>query len=151
MVHHLFSTNPVPSSASHHIYQTSWRKRRHLKSPRSLTVSSASRSCFTSGHPVDPRPFRSMTIGPPIPEIQFDLENSMTKVKVKGTLVSVASSWLISSVFHTWASYRLPSLSFPDNWASHSRDKICAAQRPLVSHQLDQPFLRRVKWKVRRG
>ena len=40
-----------------------------------------------------------MTIGPPIPEIQFDLENSRLKVKVKGTVVSLASSWLISFCF----------------------------------------------------
>ena len=65
-----------------------------------------------------------MTIGPPIPEIQFDLENSKTKVKVKGTPVSAAPSWLISLVFHIRASYRLPSLSFHDNRASHSRDTI---------------------------
>ena len=37
-----------------------------------------------------------MTIGPFIPEIQFDLENSRSKVKVKDTPVSPASSWLIS-------------------------------------------------------
>ena len=35
----------------------------------------------------------------PIPEIQFDLENSRPKVQVKVTLVSVASSWLISFCF----------------------------------------------------
>ena len=29
---------------------------------------------FISGHPIDSRPFLSMTIGPPIPEIQFDFE-----------------------------------------------------------------------------
>ena len=55
--------------------------------------------CFTSGHPIDSRSFRFMTTGPPIPEIQFDLENSRSKVKVKGTLVSVASSWFISFLF----------------------------------------------------
>ena len=59
-----------------------------------------------------------MTIGPPIPEIQFDLENSRSKVKVKGTPLSAASSWLNSLVFHIMASYRLPSLSFHDNQAS---------------------------------
>ena len=37
---------------------------------------------------------------PPIPKIQLDLENSRSKVKVKGTLVSVASSWPISFLFH---------------------------------------------------
>ena len=31
--------------------------------------------CFTSGHPIDPCTFCFMTIGPPILEIQFDLEN----------------------------------------------------------------------------
>ena len=150
-------------------YWTSRRKRRHLNSPRSVIVSSASRSQwlgFTSGHPIDSRPFcsmtightipetqiwpwkfkvkrqcqrynsqhsvqlthflsvshqgilstpfRSMTIGPPIPEIQFDLENPGSKVKVNGTTFSAASSWLISLTFHIRASYRLLSLSFHD-------------------------------------
>ena len=79
---------------------------------------------FTSGHPIDSHPFRSMKIVPPIPEIQFDLENSRSKVNVKGTPVSTASSWLISSVFHIRESYWLPSLSFHDNRSSHSRDTI---------------------------
>ena len=65
-----------------------------------------------------------MTIGPPIPEIQFDLENSRSKAKVKSTPVSAASCWLISLVFHSRASYRPPSLSFHDNRASHSWDTI---------------------------
>ena len=50
-----------------------------------------------------------MTIGPPIPEIQFDLENSRLKAKVKGTVVSVASTWLIT-------------FSFYINWTNHSHD-----------------------------
>ena len=50
-----------------------------------------------------------MTIGPPIPEIQFDFENSRSKVKVKGTLFSIASSWLISFWFHI-------------NWTNQSED-----------------------------
>ena len=157
------------------------RKRRHIRSPRSLTIPSASGShsgcllhqgilltpipvvpwqsglpfpmynltlkiqgqrqrskvpqsaqrpdnsfpqCFTPGHPIDPCPLSSMTFGPPIPEIPFDLDNSRSKVKVKGTLVSAASRWLISLVFHIRASYRLPSLSFHDNRASHIRDRI---------------------------
>ena len=66
----------------------------------------------------------SMTIGPPIPVIQFDHKNSRSNVKVKGTQVSAASSWLISLVFHIRASYRLLSLTFHDNWASHSRDTV---------------------------
>ena len=61
---------------------------------------------------------------PPIPEIQFDLENSRSKVKVKGTLVNAASCWLISLVFHIRASYPLPSPSLHDNQASHSWDTI---------------------------
>ena len=65
-----------------------------------------------------------MTIRPPIPEIQFDLENSRSKVRVKGTPVSPASSWLISLVFHIRASYWLLSLSFHDNQASYSWDTI---------------------------
>ena len=40
-----------------------------------------------------------MTVGPPIPAIQFDLENSWSKVEVKGTPVSIGSSWLISFGF----------------------------------------------------
>ena len=73
---------------------------------------------------IDSCPFHSMTIRPPIPKIQFDLDNSRSKVKVKGTPVSAASFWLISLVFHTRASYRLLSLSFHDNRASRSRDTI---------------------------
>ena len=116
-----------------------------------------------------------MTIGPPISEIQFDLENSRSKVKVKGTLVSAVSSWFIYLVFHVRASYRLSSLSFHDNQASHSRDtipriknsrskvkvKVQGQRYPsqhsiqlthflLVSHRLDQPFLRYGKCNVRR-
>ena len=64
-----------------------------------------------------------MAIRPPIPEIQFDLENSSSKAKVN-TPVSTASCWLISLVFHIRASYWLPSPSFYDNRASHSRDTI---------------------------
>ena len=65
-----------------------------------------------------------MAIGPPIPDIQFTLQNSRSKVKVKGTPVSAWFSWLISLVFHIRASYQLPSLSFHDNRASHSRHTI---------------------------
>ena len=50
-----------------------------------------------------------MTIGPPIPEMQFDLENSRSKAKVKGTLFNRASSCLISFLFHI-------------NWTNHSWD-----------------------------
>ena len=50
----------------------------------------------------------------------IDLKNLRSKVKVKGTPVSAASSWLISLVFHMRASYRLLSFSFHDNRASHS-------------------------------
>ena len=75
-------------------------------------------------HAIDSRPFHSMTIRPPIPEIQFDLENSRSKVKVKGTPASAVSFWLISLVFHIRASYQLPSPSFHDNRASHSQDII---------------------------
>ena len=105
------------------------RKRRHLKSPRSLTVSSTSRShsgCISHQgmHAIDSHPFHPMTILPPIPKIQFDLENSRSKVKVKDTPVSAASFWLISLVFHIRVSYWLLSLSFHDNRASHSRDTI---------------------------
>ena len=40
--------------------------------------------CFTSGHPIDSCPCHSITIRSPIPEIQLHLENSRSKVKVKG-------------------------------------------------------------------
>ena len=73
-------------------------------------------------HAINSRPLRSMTIGPLVAEIQFYLDNSKSKVKVKGTPGSTASSWLIFLVFHIRASYRLPSVSFPDNRAFHSRD-----------------------------
>ena len=114
---------------------------------------------FTSGHPIDSRPLCSMTIGPLIPEIQFDLGNLRSKVQAKGNPVSTASNRLISLVFHIRASYRLPSLLFHDNRASLSRDTIWRfkvkgqgqtypSQRSIqlthflfISHQLDQPFL----------
>ena len=136
------------------------------KSPRSLTVYSASWSnigCVSHQGilPIDSRPYHSMTIGPLIPQIQIDLENSRSKVRVKVNPVSAASSWLISLVFHIRASYRIPSLSVLDNRASHSRDTIWPwqfkvkgqrqrypSQRSIqlrhflfVSHQLDQLFL----------
>ena len=104
----------------------SGRKCRHLRSPRSLTVSSALRSysgCVLH-RGIDFYPFRSMAITPPIPNIQFDLENSRSKVKVKYTPVSAASCWLIPLVFHIRASHRLPIPLFHDNRASHSRDTI---------------------------
>ena len=117
------------------------------------------------------RPYRSLTIGPPIPEIQIDLENSRSKVKVKGTPVSAASSWLIFLVFHTRASYLLPSLRsmtivlpFPEiqfdleNSSSKVKDKGQGQRYPsqrsiqlthfIISHQLDQPFLRCGKYNV---
>ena len=75
--------------------------------------------CFTSGHPIDSCPFHSVTIGLPIPEMQFDFENSSSMVTVKGTIVSAASSWLFCVVFHIRAYCRHPSLSFHDNRASH--------------------------------
>ena len=120
-----------------------------------------------------------MTIGPPVPEIQFDLENSRSKVKVKGTPVSAVSSWLISLLFHIRASYQLPSLSFNDNWASHSiwpglpynltlkiqgqsqgqsqgqrypsQHSIQLTHFLFVSHQLDKPFKRYGRYKLRQN
>ena len=116
--------------------------------------------CFTSGHPIDSRPFRSWLSGLPFPRYNLILkiqgqrypsqrsiqlthfrsfshqgilstpvpfipwqlglpfprynltleikgQRSRSKVKVKGTLVSIASSWLISFLFHI-------------NWTNHS-------------------------------
>ena len=127
------------------------RKRRHLKSPRFLAVSSSSRShsgCVshqgitnvkvngtristTSSWLISlvfhikasyrPRPFSSMTTRPHSRDTIWQWK---FKVKVKGTPVSAASSWLISLVFRIRASYQLPSPSFHDNRASHSWDKI---------------------------
>ena len=53
-----------------------------------LSHSSASRShsgcvLHQGMHAIDSRPFHSMTIRPPIPEIQFDLENSRSNVGSK--------------------------------------------------------------------
>ena len=58
------------------------------------------RHIYISMHPINSCPFHSMTIRPPIPDIQFDHENSRSKVKVKGTVISIVSSWLISFLFH---------------------------------------------------
>ena len=90
-------------------------------------------------------PFRSMTIGPPIPMIQFDHKNSRSKVKVKGTPVSAASSWLISLVFHIRASYRLLYLTFHDNWASHSRDTIWPSKFKVKGQGQSYPSQRSIQ------
>ena len=101
----------------------SQRKRRHLKSPQCQFP-------LPRGHIVVVFYIRasywlpSMTIGPPIPEIQFDLENSRSKADVKSTPVSPASWSLISWMFHIRASYRLLSPLFHDIWGSHSWDTI---------------------------
>ena len=112
-----------------------------------------------------------MTIGPPIPEIQFDLENSKSKVKVKGTPVSAVSSWLISLVFHIhpidFCPFRSMTIGPPileiqfDLKNSRSKVKVTGqgqrypSQHSIqlthflfVSHQLDQPFLRYGKYNI---
>ena len=109
----------------HRMIQTrmSRRKRWHLKSPRSQFP-------LPQGHTVVVFYIRAsywlpfMTIRPPIPEIQFDLENSRSKAKVKSTPVNAASWLLTPLMFHIRASYRLLSPSFHDIWAFHSRDTI---------------------------
>ena len=101
------------------------RKCHHLKSPQSLTVSSASRSCIVVVFYIRASYW--------LPSLSFhDNRASHSwdtiwpwKFKVKGTPVSAASRWLISLVFHIRPSNRLPSLSFHDNRASHSWDTIC--------------------------
>ena len=159
---------PVMMSCHANVFWTrmSRRKRRHLKSPLSLTVSSASRShsgCllhqgilltlipvvpwksglpfpgydltltiqgqsqrYPSQHSIQmthflsvshqgilstPVPFVPWQSGLPFPRYNLTLkiqgQRSRSKVKVKGTLVSVASSWLISFLFHI-------------NWTNHS-------------------------------
>ena len=170
----------IPEKLYHVENQTKNQRGGHWLSQSSRTYQILSPCPFCSmtiGHPIGSRPFRSMTmiiIGPPIAEIQFDLENSRSKIKVECTQISAASSWLISFVFHIRASYRLPSPSshdHNDNRASHSRDTTWPwkfkvkdqgqrypSQRSIqlthflvVSHQLDQPFLRYGKQNVRLG
>ena len=86
-----------------------------------------------------------MTIMPPIPEIQFDHENSRSKVKVKYIPVSAASCWLISLVFHIRASYQLPSPSFHDNRASHSGDTIWPWKLKVTGKGQRHPSQRSIK------
>ena len=111
LVFHIRASYPLPSLLFHaiqasHSWDTIWSWKFKVKGQGERYPSQCSDQlthflkCFTSGHPIDSRPFRSITIRPPIPKIRFDLENSRSKVKVKGTLVSVASSWLISFLFH---------------------------------------------------
>ena len=94
------------------------RKRRHLKSPRSLTNQRK-----VKGTPVSAASFSLISlvfhvrVSYQLPSPSFhDNRASHSrdtiwpwkfKVKVKGTPVSAASSWLISLVFHIRASYRL--------------------------------------------
>ena len=109
-----------------------------------------------------------MTIRPPVPEIQFDLENSRSKVKFKGFTVSPASIWLVSLVFHIRVSYGLPSFCsmtigppIPEIqfYLENSRARVNVkgqgqrypSQRSIqltrfliVLHKLDQPLLRMV-------
>ena len=108
------------------------RKRRHLRSPRCI----------------DSHPFRSLTIGPPIPEIQFDLENSRSKAKDKSTPVSTAPCWLISLAFHIRASYRLQSPSFHDIWVSHSRDTIWPWQFKVKGQGQRYPVSAASRWLI---
>ena len=115
------------------------RKCRHLKSPRSPTVSSAPRShsgCVLHQGILSTRvPFVPWQSGLTFPRQKLTLlENSRSKVKVKGTPVSAASTWLISLVFHIGASYRLPPLPFHDNRASDSRDTIWPWKIKVTGH-----------------
>ena len=98
-------------------------KRRHLKSPRFLEVSSDWRShSGCASHPIDSHTFRS---GLPFPRYNLNLKIQWQGARSKvPSLVSAASSWLISLVFHVRASYRLLPFSFHHNRASHSRDTI---------------------------
>ena len=90
-------------------------KRQHLKSPWSLTVSSASRSHRSC---VSHQGILS-TMSLSFQDSQASHSKDIIwpwKFKVKGNTVSAASSWLISLVFNIMASYRLPSHSIP--WQS---------------------------------
>ena len=86
-----------------------------------------------------------MTIGPPFPGIQPDLQHSRSKVMVKGNPVSAASSWPIFLKFHLRTSHRLLSLSFHDIWASHSRDTIWSSKFKVKGHGQRYPTQRSVQ------
>ena len=106
------------------------------------------------GIPSTPIPLVPWQSGLPFPRYNLTLKIPW-KFKVRGTPVSPACSLLISVVFHISASYRLQSLSFHDNQATHSLDTILKvkgqgqmyhSQRSIqlthflfISHQLDQP------------
>ena len=113
------------------------RKSRHLKSSRSLTVSSASRShsgfFYIRASYWLPSPFFHDNRASHYRDIIWPWR---IKVKGKGqiTPVSAASCWLISLVFHIRTSYLLPSLSFHDNRASHSWDTIWPWQFKVKGH-----------------
>ena len=51
-----------------------------------------------------------MTIGPPVPKIQFDLENSRSKVKVKGQGQKLASPVTPSDLITSPKIYRVQFL-----------------------------------------
>ena len=108
------------------INQTSWRKRRHLNSHGSLTVSSAPRShngrVSHQGILSTPVPFVLWQLG--LLFLRYIFTSKIQGQRSRSTVPQSAFSWLISLVFHIRASYRLPSLSFHDNRVSHLRDTI---------------------------
>ena len=63
-------------------------------------------------HPIDSHPFRSMSIGPPIPEIQH-FQNLTLKIKGQGQMTLVLHNYR-SRQFHRTSNGRNPSSDFKD-------------------------------------
>ena len=110
----------VWTPVNHYITIMSWRKRQHLKSPWSLAVSSTSRShsgCLLHrGILLTPIPFVPWQSGLPFPRYNLTLKIQGQRQRSK---VPQSAQRPVDSL-----SYWLPSLSFHDNRASHSRDTI---------------------------
>ena len=148
------------------------RKRRHLKSPRSLTVSSVSRShsgCLLhQGILLTPIPFVPWQSGLPFPRYNLTL-----KIQGQSQGQRYPSQCSVQLIYFLSVSHQgillTPVPSFHDNRAAHSRDTIWpkkiknvksqgkryASQHSIqlthflfVSHQVDQPFLRYGKYNV---
>ena len=142
--------------------------RRHLKSPRSLSGTSAHPTMVTQVNIMvmkwihDSHPFRSLSIGRPIPEIKLFLTMTL-KLQGQGhgcgqrarsynqpsiilthfLFISHQSDqqFLRYSYFEIW-----PWNIQGQEWGQRSRSHIVPSIQPMhflfVSHQSDQPFLR---------
>ena len=73
-----------------------------------------------------PVPFVPWQSGLPFPRynLTFKYKVKDQGQSLKGIPVSAVSTWTISLVFHIRSSHRLPSYSFHENRAPHSRDTI---------------------------